>query len=322
MKKTAFVTGGTGKIGVHLVKRLLDENFDVRVLTRRDSNPWPNDKNISLVNGDINDTEIIEKNVQKNDYVFHLSVYNNPNDLSSETFNKVNVLGTKNLLKICSNSKVKKFINISSTVVFKPTGNTPRNESWELCDNTDSDHYASTKLESLNTVRDLSVHSPDSITVVTIIPPVVLDLNDFKVSAPPNLSFFQKFIWENIGGGIPGGVINLIGRGDRKLTYVIVEDLVEGILLAAYKGSGGQEYIIGSECIEVDGYLRAASKRMGKSVFPFRIPVFPFKILSNLGGILNPPPIVHMIAKNISNDMCHTWAKAEKELGYQPMKKL
>ena len=52
-KKTVFVSGGTGKIGQYLVKLLSKNNFLVRVLTRKNFNPWEGDDNITLLEGDL-----------------------------------------------------------------------------------------------------------------------------------------------------------------------------------------------------------------------------------------------------------------------------
>jgi hypothetical protein len=47
----AFVTGGTGFIGRHLVRALLDRGTEVVVLSRRSADPW-NDPRVRVVQGD------------------------------------------------------------------------------------------------------------------------------------------------------------------------------------------------------------------------------------------------------------------------------
>ena len=72
----------------------------------------------------------------------------------------------------------------------------------------------------------------------------------------PTAPFLQRFLWEKVGGGVPGGIINLIGKGSRILNCVLMEDLVKGLLLAAEKGSSGEEYILGGANITAKNYLK------------------------------------------------------------------
>ena len=54
---------------------------------------------------------------------------------------------------------------------------------------------------------------------------MVIDVNDFHASTPSSASLLQHFLWEKIGGGVPGGMMTLIGQGERILNYVIMDDL-------------------------------------------------------------------------------------------------
>lgn len=320
--KRAFITGGTGQIGRHLVSLLVDNGFQVKVLVRDDEVPWKANENISAIRGDILDKGILAEGVRGCDYVFHLAVYHNHTELDRRVFYSTNVLGTENLLNACLNANIKKVVNVSSIVVFQSTGKVERNEKWDLRQDAGTNFYALTKMESLVKTRKLFAETKGKPPLVTVFPSVVIDLKDFHSSAPNRALSIQKFIWENIGGGIPGGVINLIGKGDRIINYVVMEDLVKGMLLAALQGKDGEEYILGGENVAVRDYLKASTKRVGKSVFPFRIPAFPFKALSLFDRFLSLPPIVNLIAQSISYDMFFSSVKAEMELGYKPSVKL
>jgi nucleoside-diphosphate-sugar epimerase len=121
-----------------------------------------------------------------------------------------------------------------------------------------------------------------------------------------------------VGGGVPGGIINLIGKGRRIFNYVLMEDLVKGLLLAAEKGRSGEEYILGGANITAKNYLKFLVSRRNKKVFPFRIPVFPFKIIFLFNSIFKLPPIIVIIAHSISRDCFFSSKKAKIELGYNP----
>lgn len=321
-EENALVTGGTGQIGRNLIPLLVDSGFRVKALVRSGQNPWTTKKQVSVIKGDIGDADVINDGIRDCDYVFHLAAYQNQDDRDRKKFYETNVIGTETLLNACAKANIKKVVNVSSIVVFQNTAKIERDENWGLRRETNLDHYASSKLESLARCRKLFAAANGRIPLVTVFPTAVINLSDFQSSAPNQLSSIQKFIWENIGGGIPGGVVNLIGNGSRVMNYVLMDDLVKGLLLAARYGKSGEEYILGGENATVSDYLQTAAKREGKKVFPLRFPAFPFKALDLFDEFVNLPPIIGLIARNISYDRYFSSSKAEKELGYKPVGKL
>lgn len=315
---TVFVTGGTGKIGRHLISHLVSHGFYVKVLVRKKDNLWAKDDNIQIIKGDILKEKTIRKAIQGCDYLFHLAVYQNINDENKDLFELVNVEGTKTILNSSINSGIKKIVYVSTAMVFEPTGKSEKDEEWTQRVSCAHDNYLQTKIEALMFVRQMRRFLP----IVVIYPTAVIDLKDFSSSAPVRSSRWQKFLWETVGGGIPGGLINLLGPKDRIINYVIVEDLVEGMILAATGGQEGEEYILGGENITVEDYLHAAARRVNKRVFPIRIPIYIFRILSRLGRFVSLPPIINLISQSHQMDMCFSSKKARELLGYNPKLKL
>ena len=128
MPKTrkALVTGGAGFIGSHLVDRLVNDSWFVRVIDNLSTGNLPNIKvhidsgKIDFVKGDICDAAFVKENVEDFDVVFHLAAVTsvpfsieNP-DLTYET----NVAGTLNLLASYARRKVGKFVFVSSCAVY------------------------------------------------------------------------------------------------------------------------------------------------------------------------------------------------------------
>lgn len=131
-----LVTGGAGFIGSHLVDRLLDEGFEVIVLDNLSTGRMQNlvhhqhRKDLHFIKGDIRDFELVKKVVVEVDAVFHeaalVSVTRSVENpiLTSE----VNVNGTLNLLKACSDADVKRFIYASSSSVYGEAEALPKDE--------------------------------------------------------------------------------------------------------------------------------------------------------------------------------------------------
>ena len=103
--KRALVTGATGMMGSHLVRRLLRDGAEVLVFARPGSNTIRLNDVIDackIVNGDLSDPISIAEAVgaAKPDFLFHFaSTFFNPPTLSNQTHYAVNVLGTQALLE-------------------------------------------------------------------------------------------------------------------------------------------------------------------------------------------------------------------------------
>ena len=72
-----LITGGTGFIGIHLVKRLSNLGHNLKLLVREtsDISPFQGLKNIEYINGDVRDIDSINKAVDNVDLIYHLAAY-------------------------------------------------------------------------------------------------------------------------------------------------------------------------------------------------------------------------------------------------------
>lgn len=124
----ALVTGATGFIGSHLVEVLTDNNWEVRVLVRENSNLRNLDgRNLDRVTGDVRDLNSVEKAAMGVDTIFHAAAmvgeWGAPKD-----YYDVNVTGMKNVIEAAAAEEVPRFIAVSSTSVH---GNEGFNNSSE-----------------------------------------------------------------------------------------------------------------------------------------------------------------------------------------------
>ena len=112
-----LITGASGQIGSYVLERFADKEETIGV----DLKPCPIiDLRDLVVLGDLRDYEFIKEIVKDVDAVIHLaaqvSVENSWNDPVYDAEN--NVIATINLLKICSEYKIERFIYISSAAVY------------------------------------------------------------------------------------------------------------------------------------------------------------------------------------------------------------
>ncbi len=118
------LTGITGMVGSHLVRRLDKENPDggkykIRALIRESSvvehlKPY---EDIDYIIGDLTDKDSLSKLVADADTVIHLAHFPGPVQSADELV-KANVNGSYELLEAAKKAKVKQFIFISACAVF------------------------------------------------------------------------------------------------------------------------------------------------------------------------------------------------------------
>ena len=116
-----LITGGAGYVGSVLVRKLVSLGYDVKVI---DSLVFGNDGISSLINEkkieffylDIRETEKISSIIQNIDCVIHLAaIVGEPLCKKiPDAAKQINEFATKNLVNICKNKKVKRFIFAST----------------------------------------------------------------------------------------------------------------------------------------------------------------------------------------------------------------
>ena len=115
------ITGGSGFLGWHIAQEAIKRKFDVIVIDK--FNTIKNNK-IKFYKEDISKFKKIKKIIKKGDVVYHFAAISDIDEANKDpvkTF-KINTLSTINLLKICKEKKIKKFIYASSIYVHSVIG--------------------------------------------------------------------------------------------------------------------------------------------------------------------------------------------------------
>jgi len=120
--KTILVTGGAGSIGSALIRKVLAYNpKTVRALDINETGLFnlkqhlPVDK-VRLLVGDVKDKQRLDRAVEGVDIVFHTAALKHVSLCEFNPFEAIqtNVLGTKNLIEAAMDSKIERFITIST----------------------------------------------------------------------------------------------------------------------------------------------------------------------------------------------------------------
>jgi UDP-glucose 4-epimerase len=126
MVTRVLVTGGAGFIGSHLVDRLVNDGYEIRVIDNLSTGKMSNIQShlnsgkVDFINGDIRDVTLVKESLSGVSKVVHLAaLISVPLSLENPdlTFN-VNLSGTLNLLRASIQEKISRFVFVSSCAVF------------------------------------------------------------------------------------------------------------------------------------------------------------------------------------------------------------
>lgn len=143
--KNILVIGGAGYVGTHLVETLINQNYKVTVYDLfLYGNFFEQNKNLSLINGDIRNLENLKKIINnKFDCIIHLAcISNDPSfDLDPQLGKSINFDPFEELVKISKDAGVAKFIYASSSSVYGIKSESDVDENFSLEPLTDYSKY-------------------------------------------------------------------------------------------------------------------------------------------------------------------------------------
>jgi UDP-glucose 4-epimerase len=142
-----LVTGGAGYIGSVLVDRLISEGHQVNVIDDLSNSYAENiHKDAVFIEGSILDKNILNDALDGVEAVFHLAakIRVEEGESKPDLYNSVNIDGTLNLLKLCKEKRIKKFIFASTAAVY---GNPEDFPVTEKSTEAPLNVYGKTKLE-------------------------------------------------------------------------------------------------------------------------------------------------------------------------------
>ncbi|HEU4736487.1 MAG TPA: NAD-dependent epimerase/dehydratase family protein [Solirubrobacterales bacterium] len=311
MAETVFVTGGSGFIGGRLVQRLVGEGHAVRALARSDSAAERVAKlGAEPVRGDLGDLTSLTAGADGADVAFHLAAH-----LGEwgpwEDFERGNVVGTRNTLAACEEAGVGRFVHcgteaalmageplvhVDETAPLRPDSRAP---------------YPATKAKAEQAVR---AAARDGFETVALRPRFVWGKGDTTL-LPEMVATVEsgRFAW--VGGG----------RNVTDTTHV--DNVVEGLLLAAAKGRSGEAYFVtDGEPVVFREFVTALLRTQGVEPPGRNLPAWtaaPMARVCEAGWRLLPlpgePPMTSFRSWLLTQECTIEIAKARAELGYEPV---
>lgn len=266
-KLKILITGATGSIGKHLVKALAEQGHHCRCLVREASKlDFLKEQGVELFHGDLLLPETLKGIVEGIDVVFHLAAEGHISSTSEEAYErafKVNVEGTRNLLKECVNSGIKRFVHFSSTAAMGLIENKLVDENTPCSPKTP---YQITKYESEQVVMDY--FKKDGVPVVILRPCMVYGDN-CKGEYLRIFSFMKK------------GIFPKLGTGQKLTPLVYIHNLIPAVANAATMGQNGNIYLLVDSSVEIDILHKKVCESFGiKAPYIFLPPFIAFALMN------------------------------------------
>ena len=301
----AFVTGGTGFIGSHLVDTLIaNETWDdVRCLVRN-REKWLENKEYTKIPGDLHAISAIRKGMENVDTVFHLAGVVMAK--SQREFDYANVDATENIIRSAEKAGVKKVVILSSLAAAGPSNGTPKSEGDPM---NPVSMYGESKKRMESLIHEIA---PKDMSITILRPPAVYGPREDQI-----FTLFKM---------MKNGIAPIVGDGyEPELSMVYVQDVIQGIIKAEKQNQAGvNTYFISGEKITNWNEIKdIVATVLGKKSLAIKLkPQWVKKIagaIETTASFFGSYPVVN---REKANEMILEWTcsieKAKKELDYHP----
>jgi dihydroflavonol-4-reductase len=303
--KPTLVTGATGFIGWHVVKKLLERGQRVRALVRDPGKVRELDA--EQIVGDLRDPESLRRAVRDCALVYHVAAdyrlwVKNPVELYES-----NVEGTRNLLQAARNARVERVVYTSTVGCIGVPINGVGHEDVPVGLNEMTGAYKRSKFLAEQIALQFA---QEGFPVTVVNPTAPVGDHDFRPTPT------GKIVVDFLRRKMPAYV-------DTGLNVMDVRDTAEGHILACERGVPGERYVLGSENLtlrQIFDKLEAISNLPAPRVrLPYAV-AYAVGVMStawaHISGVEPRAPLdgVRMARKK----MWVTHQKAARELGFRP----
>ncbi len=303
--KTAFVTGGTGFLGINLIQQLVSERWEVTALHRPNSDlTHLKSFEVQLKVGSITDIDSLEKAMPKGvEAVFHVAGNTNLWTMRNATQTKDNVEGTSNMVSTALKLKARRFIHTSSIAAYgfhseTITEQTPSTAAYSKI------NYFRTKWLAEQEVRKGIEQGLDAVI-----------LNPSNIIGPYDYNNWSQVFTLIQNGKLPG-----VGSGMSSFCHV--REVAKAHIAAFEKGQSGANYIFAGTDATYREMAQIIAQLLGHEKFPKTLPDFVLQLVGKLSLwrsylTRKEPDITPEKVALFTNRCLARSEKAEKELNYK-----
>lgn len=309
LEKKILITGGTGFLGTHIVRQLIDAGeTNLRVMAS--SIPeWMTDAGVEPVIGSVTKRDDVAAAVSNTSAIFHLAGKVSRDNEDAALMNKVHVEGTRILCEAA------KEVGVKTIVLASSSGTIAVSEDEQIFDETFPQpvdvfsrwaYYASKYYQERAALENFD---GDGRKLVILNPSLLLGPDDERLSSTkPVLDFLARKIPYTPSGG---------------LSFVDTRDAAAAFISALEKGRHQEKYLLGAANMTFPQFFGRLERLSGISAPMFKVP----KKLAMAGSTMiesvfkNWGKASPVAAKEVEQAE-YFWyfdsSKAEEELGFAP----
>jgi len=304
----AFVTGGTGFVGSHLVEELIGRGYAVRALVRS-SEKWLEGMPVEAVAGDLHDAEALRRGADGADLVAHVAGLTRARDQA--TLDRANVDGTRAVLDAVSDTAGSPRVLVTSSL--EAMGPNRVGSDGRPVPATEADQPQPVSMYGISKARmeDAIRRDYEGMGVTVIRPPAVY--------GPREADLYT------MAKGAARGLFPIVGRADvPRLSMVHVRDLVRGMAdLAEAPEAAGETFFVGTPGVSWAQVRAALEAALGRKTLALQVPGALVGAVGTLaervGGLVGTlPPLTADKAEAARHAWICSSDKAAQAVGYAP----
>ncbi len=301
----ALVTGGTGFVGSHVARALVEAGHQVRILHRASSKLNALEGLIyESALGDVTDEPALRAACEGCDWVFHVAAVADYWRADSSYMMQVNVEGTRYVLHSAQEAGVKRVIFTSSAAAVGMRADGKPSDETDLFNQSPTHFpYAYSKVLAEKLVQEAVEKGQD---VVTVNPVVVMgpgDLNKISGEFVLTIAKWGAFVPVTSGG----------------VAVTDVRDVARWHVAAAERGQSGQRYILGTENVAYPYWFDLIADTVGKAHPRLHIPSGLLPVTADVIGALRRlgihVPVDSTQTRMAGKNIFFAFDKAWEELG-------
>ena len=302
-----LVTGVTGFLGGRVAQELAGSGHEVRGLVR-DPASWSRPPHgAEVVQGDVTDAGSLRHAVRGCDAIIHLAALVKMWVRDRRQFDRVNVEGLR-LTVDAARSSGAALLYASSFLALGPSDGMILDEESQASTRFYNDYHRTRWVADMM-VRHLAA---SGLPLVRLYPGIV-----YGPGALTQVDHLVQLLLRHARGKLPG----MLGRGDRRQCFALVDDVAAGFVAALERAEPGSAYILGGDNRTVRDLFRAFHDASGvappRKRIPYGMAAFVGRLQrwrAELTGI--EPDLTDEVVAICRHEWAYSSARAEADLGY------
>lgn len=252
------------------------------------------------------------ESIEGADVVVHAAAVRHRHGVSEESYRASNVELVERVMRAAAQARVKRFVLVSSVGVYGFPVRLPVAEDHPYAPRTS---YSATKVEA--EMRARRVAREVGIDLVVVRPTIVYGPGD------------RNGMLDKMAAMIRAGTYRVVGSGDNVLHHTHVDDVVEGVWLAATRPAAvGDHFIVaGPETTTLEKLSALVARAAGRPLSSARLPLGFARAVATaidiaaqrgLAFTSREPPINHEKLDVMTLPISFDTAKARRVLGFAP----